>query len=120
MAHTHQLPPVSGSNPVRQMSGNPRSSLSAHGSALRFSAAKALSLVFDEDASLKVTPWSGRMSSFEYNAASERGDHDDRLFTVSVSLRGWVGPLLHLHLALNDAQPALGTGALLLNGVDRT
>lgn len=48
------------------------------------------------------------MSSFEYNAAPEERNHDNRLFTVSVSLHGWLGKLGRLHLnAEIDARLAL-------------
>lgn len=58
----------------------------AYGFASRLSAADPLSVLCVEDVLLKVSPWSGRMSSFGGNSAPDGRNASNRMFTVSVSV----------------------------------
>lgn len=91
MAHTHQLPSVSGAvapnNLTDDWKPSVKSSVSPMALPCVLFSGKTFEFGVHEDVLLlKVSPLSGRMSSFEYNAAPEGRDHDNRSFTVSVSL----------------------------------
>lgn len=86
MGRTHKLPSLSRrrSGAMWQMTDNLQSGLRC--SLWLGLAFFSHSIREFQDVLLKVQPWVGRMSSPWGSSAFDGGDHDNRLFTVSVSL----------------------------------